>query len=1087
MAHVALCAACASNLEDIRENNALIQRIRASLTHDDPAVIPSDLVPGYTILEEIHRGGQGIVYKALENDTRRIVAIKILLSSELVHSRRKQRFESELSVAANLRHPNIVVVYNSVRPRDGRAGFAMEYISGRPMSQWVRAGQSGAPPSLREKVALFIKVCDAVQFAHRHGVIHRDLKPGNVLVDADDEPHLCDFGVAKTLVSRGLPTMTDEFVGTLAYASPEQVRGSPDGVDTRSDVYSLGVMLYEMLVGAMPYDVDRPLSEVVRNIESTEALRPSKLGVRLGADLETILLTALAKDPERRYQLAQLLRDDLRRYLSGDAIDARRSSGWYVLRKTTRRYWPVVAVASAFVALVTGFGVWSRVQAVQLRHLLSESRHESALLLLESGSPAAAEPILWRELLADPAGEERWLPGDPRLPTSRSWWALWSHYAANPCLRTVRVGSSTVSILAPRPDGESFFWADRNGSVGIRRVRDLAPIVEARPQSNAPLIRLAAWRADGSIAILRADGAVERLDPLTLEPTEPRFTLHAGSEWAASLSADGTRLAIETPDGVRIVDVSDGREMWRFAHAFEPRTLRVSFSADGEWILTRDRREWTLRRIGDVVTPPRVHAETFVHLVQLCAVAGSEPRWMYAEGGRLHEFDGATMTSRRIGLIDRVSRSMAASTSADGAMCAVAAEDLRVSVWRMHGQPDDEPLAYYSGHDASCTSTLVAPALGLVISGDEAGAIKQWELPKLGRHREPRLIRGHRDSVFAVAVAPDHPYMYTASADEHVRMWNARTGALIASVPVGGSVEAVTISPDGRLVAAAVKMTRSPGVVSGDIVLLRGGTLDVVARIHSAHETKRCCDVAIAPDGRLASVGDDGVVHLWNARHERIRTYRPPPPEDLLTDMRSVRFSPDGRWLAWAGVGYVGLADSNLSGPATLLEATPRNTLRCLRFSHDSTRLAAAGNDFTIWMWDVRGRTPLPPLRGHTSVVYGLAWSHDDRLIASCGSDQTVRLWDAAKARWLVTLRDSSEHEPNAYFGLAFSASDDALILAGSAEQAHGYFATWDLRRSEGNIAGNLEFWAGRLRHEGLRARAEHLAWARAASLNQAP
>ncbi len=373
--HVDACAACRATLDEIREINRYLARFApggdpGAPPPDAPSeqALPPDLVPGYEILGEIHRGGQGVVYQALQRETRRTVAIKMLLAGSRASPRQRERFERELQLAAALRHPNIVTVYDGGYVAGGRYAFAMELIEGLRLDEWSRSldqlpGRDARRRALRERLCLMMKVCDAVLCAHQHAVVHRDLKPANILVDAAGEPHILDFGIARSIApaDRTRLTLTGEFAGTLAYASPEQVSGDPDRVGTPTDIYSLGVLMYQVVSGRMPYSVDGPISQAVRNIESAE---PAPLlgrtatadGPFVDGEVSTIILKAMAKDPARRYQTVAGLRNDIARYLGGEPIEARGDSTWYILRKSALRHRLALATLALVFLLVAGFG-----------------------------------------------------------------------------------------------------------------------------------------------------------------------------------------------------------------------------------------------------------------------------------------------------------------------------------------------------------------------------------------------------------------------------------------------------------------------------------------------------------------------------------------------------------------------------------------------------------------------------------------------------------------------------------------------------------------------------------------------------------
>ena len=312
-------------------------------------------IEGYRILREIHRGGQGVVYKALQTATKRTVAVKVLLHGPFASERQRHRFEREIDLLAGLRHPNIVTLYDSGVTRDHRHFFVMEYVHGQPLGSYL----ADRPLSIDEMLFLFRDVCSAVNYAHQHGVIHRDLKPSNICVDSDGAPHVLDFGLAKAAGAArnagGPLTITGEFMGTLAYASPEQTRGDAGRLDTRSDVYSLGVVLHEMLTGQLPYSVSGPIEHLVEAIRETPPRRPSTLRRGIDHDVDTIVLKALAKDKEQRYQSAGNFADDLGYYLNGEAIVAKRESIAYLVRRQLRHWVVRHRVGASLIATLIVF------------------------------------------------------------------------------------------------------------------------------------------------------------------------------------------------------------------------------------------------------------------------------------------------------------------------------------------------------------------------------------------------------------------------------------------------------------------------------------------------------------------------------------------------------------------------------------------------------------------------------------------------------------------------------------------------------------------------------------------------------------
>lgn len=329
---------------------------------------PTPTIPGYDNLRELARGGQGVVYLAQQISMHRRVAVKVLYEDSLSSHARWRRFEREIELVAALRHPHIVSVYDSGVTSDQRPYYIMEYVEGASLDEFLRRWRT---LDLRQILRLIVKICRGVGHAHLHGVIHRDVKPSNIRISADGEPHVLDFGAAKpiTVTTEGVApacTLPGQFWGTLAYASPEQLHGQPDSVDIRTDVYSLGVMLYEAITGVLPIEVRGSMADAVRAILETEPRKPSAVLREMaregsaphwyqsvGDELDTIALVALAKNREHRYSSAEALADDLERLLAGDPIDAKRDSHWYILRKTLKRYrWQTALATSLLTTMV---------------------------------------------------------------------------------------------------------------------------------------------------------------------------------------------------------------------------------------------------------------------------------------------------------------------------------------------------------------------------------------------------------------------------------------------------------------------------------------------------------------------------------------------------------------------------------------------------------------------------------------------------------------------------------------------------------------------------------------------------------------
>jgi hypothetical protein len=370
------------------------------------ASVPPPQIPGYEILGEVQAAGQGRVWRARQLSTRREVALKVPRVDLLRSRKALTRFEREVELAARLSHPNIARIYDS-GIHQGLYYYAMELIDGVWLDAYVKEHELSEHEILR----LMQAVCDAIQHAHQHGVIHRDVKPSNILVTKDGQPHVVDFGLAMTISEDdtvGTMSTEGEVTGTPAYMSPEQAAGLHAQLGTRTDVYSLGVVLYRLITGTFPYKVDASALETLRNIQECDPIRPSKIVPDLDRDIEAIILRSLAKEPDRRYQSIAELKGDIDRWLGGMPILARSDSSLYLLRKIIARHRYTSTVAALLVLIVFGFLCFSLQLCVRLRRANRELVQQERLFIgqTEDFAHLAAFAVLGEFL-------NRWHNGEP--------------------------------------------------------------------------------------------------------------------------------------------------------------------------------------------------------------------------------------------------------------------------------------------------------------------------------------------------------------------------------------------------------------------------------------------------------------------------------------------------------------------------------------------------------------------------------------------------------------------------------------------------------------------------------------------------
>lgn len=399
--HIAECESCKSRADAFHAGMCHI----AKEDSQAPEALPASIGP-YLVHRRLGEGGMGIVYEAEQQAPRRLVAIKVVRGGSNIDDYRLRLFQREAQTLARLKHPSIAAVYEGGRTSEGEHFFAMELVNGIPLNQYVHSHDVPRNDRLR----LFQQICHAIQYAHQRGVIHRDLKPTNILVDGEGRPKILDFGLARITDPDGtLTTATYEvgrIMGTLPYMSPEEVRGDVNAIDVRSDLYSLGVILFELLTGSLPYTVRRnALPEAIRIICEQEPRRASTIDKSLPADLDVILARALEKDPNRRYQSAAAFADDIERFLTDQPVLARKGNTLYVLQKLLARH---RLVAIALFGLVIVFAITSMTvtqlarnqrsgveETFALQDLrIATTEYRLAESLLAMGKPAEAEPWL---------------------------------------------------------------------------------------------------------------------------------------------------------------------------------------------------------------------------------------------------------------------------------------------------------------------------------------------------------------------------------------------------------------------------------------------------------------------------------------------------------------------------------------------------------------------------------------------------------------------------------------------------------------------------------------------------------------------
>jgi WD40 repeat protein len=1018
-----------SLLEADQEAGDFLGSRLAHLPEAFPAEKPGDKLGHYKLLEQIGEGGCGVVYLAeQEEPVRRRVALKIIklgMDTRAVVA----RFEAERQALALMDHPNIARVFEAGSTATGRPYFVMELVRGKKITDYCEREELRTDQRLR----LFMQVCQAVQHAHQKGIIHRDLKPSNVLVTHHDGvpvPKVIDFGIAKAtgdqqLTDKTVFTALDQFIGTPAYMSPEQAETSGLDIDTRSDIYSLGVLLYELLTGVTPFDTQELLRSGLEGtrkiIREREPPRPStrlKLGrsvphsgtaspsqianlkSKIDPDLDWIVMKCLEKDRTRRYPTANGLAADLERHLSNEPVVARPPSTWYRMRTTMRKHKLAFAGAVVILAsLVLGLSA-SLWQTIKVSRAQRDTQRQAYVFKMNLARQAWDDNNLGRlrELLEDTATE-------PDRGFEWYYWQRQSHLE----LKTLRGHLGPVVDVSFSPDGQRALTASLDGTA---RVWDRQRGTELlRIAGHDREVRSASWSPNGQLVVTAGADRTAAVWEAASGKELLRLKGHSGGLTSARFSPDGQHIASASFDGTaRLWRADTGEQLFSMTNA--DAVCSVRFSPDGKRMVTASFDERAT--VWDAATgtalysirPPSARIEVrgsgmfttfnaaFSPDGQHIATASQNQSvnlWDAADGHHLLELKGpAHWLSPR-----QMEVPLVTSFSPNSQRLILGGLDFTASIWSLK---DRTSLFKLKGHEAEIACAAFSEDGRYIVTGSYDHTAKIWS----GAGSTESLTLGLQKKIVPGAVfSPDGGRIVTASWDGTAIVWDAATGAPVRTLDHGSnSVWSVNFSSDGaRILTGTADGSFNVWDAFTGVEILKG-------RGH----TGELHTVSFSRDGkRILTAAADWTARLWDATTgQELRRFN----HNQYGVMAA--FSPDGRRIATVcndnnrntlERATAAVWDAETGRKSLSLEGHV-NGFSAIAWSPNGRFIVTGSIDWTATVWDAyTGRKLLPPLRGHRGQVIHVAISPDSRRIFTGGFDNTTRVWDVSTGQELLTLR----------------------------------------------------------------------------------
>lgn len=980
-----------------------------------PSIDAGAVIGGrYKLVKELGEGGMGAVWMAEQSEpVRRLVAVKLIRTG--MDSREfLARFEAERQALSLMDHPNIAKVFDAGTLPDSRPYFVMELVRGTPITKFCDEKRLTA----RQRLELFVPVCNAIQHAHQKGIIHRDIKPNNVLVAVHDDkpvPKVIDFGVAKAtgqpLSEKTMHTLG--IVGTPEYMSPEQATENQLDIDTRSDVYSLGVLLYELLTGTTPVKASglkqKVLLEILRVVREVEAPRPStylsasdtspgvaavrgtepaRLTKELRGEIDWIAMKALEKDRARRYETTNGFAMDLQRYLAGEPVLAHPPSVSYRMRKFVRKHrGPVIAASLILLTLIggligTAYGLIeagkqkeakARQEQAERDRDVAEAARDRENFARNAAEKARDGERLAREDLAKEQEKlarveygrtiqvayDRWRDNDlivarVLLEGTRTDLRGWEwHYVHRLChadLLTLNLPNGYVDSASFSADGARIVMGSDKNAAKVWDARTGAELLILKGHSDH--IMSTSFSVDGLLIVTASQDKTAKVwDART---GAELFTLkgHSASVQSASFNTNGLRILTASQDSTaKVWDAKTGAELVTFK-GHSP-IFSASFSSDGSRIVT-----------GSSDKTAKV--------------------WDAKSGGELLTLKGHT------GCLS------SASFSTDGLRIVTACgsspknlpelQDKTAKVW---DATTGAELLTLKGHTDDVMSASFSPDGSRIVTGGQDNTVKVWDA-KTGF--ELLTLKGHTGAVLSASFSRDGSRIVTQSDDRSVKVWDATVRAEHLTLKGReNSINCASFSPDGSRI-----VTGNEGSIASVRDVKTGAELLTLEGQHGL-----ACASFSADGTRIVSGYWDGIAKVWDTK-TRAEVLSLKAHTGMVG---SASFSPDGLRII-TGSGIFNGIEGDTAKVWDVKTGTNLLTLKgCIAsFSPDGLRIVTGGRDNTTRVWDATRGAELLTLKGHTGIVNSASFSSDASRIITSSQDGTARVWDSKSGAELLTL-----------------------------------------------------------------------------------